>query len=498
MALALAIGAIGALAAPALAIEDDDAPLPTDPRVIEANSLLGEEAQRQHVIRLYGEALADDPENDTARMWLARVLSWDGQYDASLAHYERFLRRDSPPDWAAPERAAVLSWAGRYDEAEAAYQEILSRDPRNADAALGLAHVYQWSGRPRLAARAYERALELREDAGVRKELAALYGSRTNQGESSSHFFVDSDKFTLAQTTVKGEADLYFDTQILARSSYLYVGTDRDGDAEFDPLVDHDDSTQGVDAVVGLRHRFAKGVVASVMAGGRRWEGAPATALVEAEVEWTVHEGLSTGARLHYGDFLAGSQSIDAVLEGVDATTLRGWAWGSLHPMLAAYGYLETSFIGGDEQARGAETVGGEATLEASGTNNRLAWGASLDVTPWPELDVRFVLGSDFIRYRDESGIFYDPTFGYDGTVGLAGSHRFTDWLALDGEAMGGWGYSDQDGQDGDGPTYRVALGMALNVSRLWIKLHGQRSESRRSDTAYSTWGASLDMGMRF
>ncbi|MGH0033541.1 MAG: tetratricopeptide repeat protein [Myxococcota bacterium] len=490
--------AVVLLATAAGAIEDDDAPLPTDPRVIEANSLLGEESQRDHVIGLYGEVLAERPDDRTARMWLARVLSWDAQYDASLAHYEWFLRSPEPPDWAAPERAAVLSWAGRYEEAEIAYEELLARDPNDAAAALGLARVYQWSGRSREAAKAYERALAIQDDAGARTELEALYGSRETRGESTSRYFSDSDDFTLTETTIHGSSDLGFDTTLLGRTTYFYVATDRKGDREFDPLADEDESTQGFDAVAGVRHRFAQSVVASLLVGGRRWEGAPATALVEAQVEWTVTEQLATGFRVDYGDFLGRSHSIDAVLEGVEATTLRGWAWAQVHPMVSAYGFLETTFLENDQQTRQAEVAGEDAALRASGSNNRLSWGGDLAFAPFPKYDLRLVLGNGYSRYRDDSELFYDPSFEVDGTFGLAGSHQVTDWLAIDGEVFGGYGYSDQDGQDGEGPTYRVALGTALMLGGLRVDMRGERSESRRGDSSYETWGATLGMGMRF
>jgi tetratricopeptide (TPR) repeat protein len=489
----------------ARAIEDDDAPLPTDPRVIEANSLLGEDAQRQHVIRLYAEVLAENPENDTARMWLARVLSWDGQYDASLAHYERFLRREEPPDWAARERAAVLSWAGRYDEAEAAFQEILDRDPRNAAAMRGLARVYQWSGRNRDAARAYERALAIEEDAGARRDLESLYANRANQGESVSDFFTDSDDFVLSTTTVRGSADLDLSTRILARSSYSYVEMNRSGNPRFDPLSDEEDSTQGFDALVGIERNFGRGLVARVLAGGRRWDGAPSTALVEAELEWTVAEGLATGLSLDYGDFLSRSHSLDSVIEGVDAVTLRGWTWASLLPVLGVYGYAEGSFIGHDSQSRTELVDPAEAAfagetedvLDASGRNERVAWGVSFDVTPFPKLGVGLVLGADFSHYRDDSVLFYDPHFAADGTLALRGKHRFTEWLELEASVGGGYGYALQDGEKGDGFTYQISGGPTFTIGGLWVAARAARSVSQRA-TTYDTWGASLNMGMSF
>jgi len=487
------------LASASRAIEDDDAPLPTDPRVIEANSLLGNETQREHVIRLYRDVLAENPDDDTARMWLARVLSWDGRFDESLAHYARFLERADPPPWAAVERATVLSWAGRYGDAEAAFHEILARDPRNAQALRGLARVYQWSGRAQKAAGTYERSLAIEDDAEARRDLAGLRATRSTQGESGSDYFTDSDDFRMATFSVRGTSDIDLATQVIGRTGYTYVDAKRSGDPDANELAAGDGSTQSFDALVGIQRQLDHGFVARASVGGRRWESAPSTFLGEAAVDWTIADGLSTGVEFSYGDFLDRSHSLDAVLEGVDDLSVRGWSWAQLTPILAAYAYAETSFILNDEQLRTRTEAGQDVqVLEKSGSNQRVAWGISFDITPWKEADVRLSLATDYLRYRDASDLFYDPETSVDGTVVLAAAHRFADWFELSAEVAGGYGYSKQDGEAGEGPTYRVAGGPTLTFGKLWIRTQASRSESQRSDQVYSSWGAMLRVGMGF
>ena len=74
----------------------------------------------------YRDVLDEFPSHATARLWLARVLSWKGDHDESLAEYDRLLDLEPPADDIDVERAEVLSWSGRYDEALLAFDAILA------------------------------------------------------------------------------------------------------------------------------------------------------------------------------------------------------------------------------------------------------------------------------------------------------------------------------------------------------------------------------------
>lgn len=81
-----------------------------DPRMIEASSLLFDRASHDRAIELYREVLAGDPAHRMSRLWLARVLSWGGDYEESLAQYREIALRESDPPWAQKEAADVLTW----------------------------------------------------------------------------------------------------------------------------------------------------------------------------------------------------------------------------------------------------------------------------------------------------------------------------------------------------------------------------------------------------
>lgn len=76
--------------------------------------------------KLYLAYLSEHPGDMTARFKLARLLSWDGRYDKSLAQYERILR--SRPDDIQVRRhyAMVLIWAGRQADAIQQLQQTLA------------------------------------------------------------------------------------------------------------------------------------------------------------------------------------------------------------------------------------------------------------------------------------------------------------------------------------------------------------------------------------
>ena len=164
------LGLVSLIAAPDARTE----PLAEDPRLAEARALLADSSSYDEAVALYRAILDDTPGGeleDDARLWLARILSWQGEHDASLAHYAELTNRPRPAYDAEIEQAEVLSWAGRYDEAEAAFRALLEREPDDARATRGLARVYLWSERPELADAAFERALELQEDEEARSEL---------------------------------------------------------------------------------------------------------------------------------------------------------------------------------------------------------------------------------------------------------------------------------------------------------------------------------------
>lgn len=488
--LALAL-ALVASASPAVA-EPDATARPTDPRVIEANALLGDDAARERAIALYREVLADDPDHDLARMWLARVLSWEGRYDEALAHYDHFLARAEPPPWAALERAQVLSWAGRYDRAEAAFRDLLAADPEGAAALRGLAFVYQWSGREARAVDTFERALAVEDDPEARRALGELRARLGGRARSDARLFRDSDDFGLWSVGVDGSVDLGFRTRILGESRVAWVETQREDPAL--PTAGEAEDARAASAMLGVEQRLGSGWVARALVGGRRWtEAADDVLLVRGELETTFGERLAAGVRVEHGDFLARSYSLDAVLSDVRDTSVRGWLWAGLAPRLGLYAYSEGSFLDGRR------------------SNRRVAGGASLDFTPWPGRELRLSLSLDALHFDDRSSVYYDPILSLDSALGLAGSLPLAGWLDLEAVLATGYGFSREEQvfldpvtasrvaevTDAHGPTARVEGGPVLHLGSWSLSARASYSLSRRA-TEYTTWSAGLGLGRSF
>ena len=165
----------------------------TDQRIAEADNLLGDAASYPRAIALYREVLEETPDAISLRHKLARVLSWDRNFDASLEEYDRLVG-EGGVETARIERAEVLSWAARFDESEAAFRALLEEDPRDARAARGVARVLSWSGRRNKAARAYEEALSIEEDEPAREEWQRLLEGYRPALSSRTSYLVDSDQ----------------------------------------------------------------------------------------------------------------------------------------------------------------------------------------------------------------------------------------------------------------------------------------------------------------
>lgn len=95
---------------------------------------------------LYAAALARADSTPRALHRLALIRAWDGEYDASLALFDRLLA-DSPRNVEASlDRARVLSWRNDLDRAADAYLAVLGTDDDSREARLGLARVHSWGG----------------------------------------------------------------------------------------------------------------------------------------------------------------------------------------------------------------------------------------------------------------------------------------------------------------------------------------------------------------
>ncbi|HET9252873.1 MAG TPA: tetratricopeptide repeat protein [Candidatus Eisenbacteria bacterium] len=151
LALLVLIVALPLLATPA---HGQAAPSPFD----RARELIAEE-KRIEAIPLLEAELRERPDNEEARMLLARVLSWERQYDRSLAEYRILLEKRGDPRTRAA-YARVLAWSGRHDDAIREYRTAIAADSSNLETRVGYARALSWSGDLAGASAEYERILE--------------------------------------------------------------------------------------------------------------------------------------------------------------------------------------------------------------------------------------------------------------------------------------------------------------------------------------------------
>jgi hypothetical protein len=437
--------------------------------------MLGDRERYAEVVTLYREILADDPENDEARRWLARVLAWQGDHDGSLQEYEVLVGREPAIASDAVERAEVLSWAGRYGEARDAFGALLSDDPGDARAARGLARVHRWAGRPHLAKRAYQRALALEEDEEARDELQALNDLLSWKLSSDGDWGADSDGFGQLWASARADRDLDHRTRVHVTTRWTRIAHNRD---VAPPGLPRRAKLRGVDARIGVGRAIGEGITLRAELGGRHWDDAPDRFLGSLGGDAALPGGGVLGLLLSHGDFLDRSTSVDAVRAGLRDTTLRASHWQPLHARVSGFGWIEGSFI--------------------DDGNRRVASGLSVELAPWEEREIAFGLAANQLTFTEDSALYYDPEIDVSGTARVRASQPLAWGLAFDLSVEGGMGFARESEIEGFGATWGVTGGPTWSRdSGWWLSLRGRARRSQRA-TAYKSHGASFSLGRAF
>lgn len=161
--------------------------------------------QFDQAIPILQSELKGSPENDDARILLARVYSWTQRYDESLTEYRRLLQKN--PDNAAirADYARVLAWSGRHEDAIAEYRRALKTDPANQETRLGYARALAWGGDLAGASIEYDRLLAQNPNLGDawlgRASVARWRGAAT----ASDRFLESAERFRADSEGVDGE-----------------------------------------------------------------------------------------------------------------------------------------------------------------------------------------------------------------------------------------------------------------------------------------------------
>jgi tetratricopeptide (TPR) repeat protein len=128
-------------------------------RVDQARELIALE-RRTEAIPLLEAELKDRPQNDEARSILARVLSWERQYDRSLAEYRILLEHRGGDPMTRASYARVLAWSGRHEDAIREFRTAIAADSSNLETRVAYARALSWSGDLAGASAEYARILE--------------------------------------------------------------------------------------------------------------------------------------------------------------------------------------------------------------------------------------------------------------------------------------------------------------------------------------------------
>jgi tetratricopeptide (TPR) repeat protein len=137
---------------------------------------------------LLRQHLSTEPNDPEARVELARLLRYKGQFEESLAELDR---ADGPGrGWAAPLlRASLLSRLGRHDEAVSVQRYAIEHEGEHPRALLGLAHLLKTVGKIDEAADTSRRALTI--DPGLGEAWWTLSSLRTVE-------FTEADRAAMA------------------------------------------------------------------------------------------------------------------------------------------------------------------------------------------------------------------------------------------------------------------------------------------------------------
>ena len=173
--------------------------LSRDPLSVRANHRLGLLLSRvdkvDSALVLIRRARTVEPADAGLLLDEARLLSWAGRLNESIADYDVLLALDPNQREARLGRARVLVWAGRYAAADSAYASILAADSNDVDALLGLARLRHDQGRQRSAAEQVSRVLSLdpesRDAATLERQIRAAQRPRVDLGSSMNQ---DSDR----------------------------------------------------------------------------------------------------------------------------------------------------------------------------------------------------------------------------------------------------------------------------------------------------------------
>jgi YaiO family outer membrane protein len=134
------------------------------------------------------------PKDTAAKVWLARLQSWEHRYASAEFNYRSVLRTEPDNEEAALGLAQVQMWRGDYSGADQTLDKILSVDPRNTDALTDKARLALWQDDPDSAETLASLGLAVSPGDASLRRLAASAMSRTAT-ELSAGYMIEGFNF---------------------------------------------------------------------------------------------------------------------------------------------------------------------------------------------------------------------------------------------------------------------------------------------------------------
>ncbi|MFQ5818104.1 MAG: tetratricopeptide repeat protein [Terriglobia bacterium] len=115
----------------------------------------------EQALAIWRRLAAENPHDYEARVWVARLLSWQGQQSAAEEVYRGVLREAPNNLAAALGLVDVVSWQGRTGEAKSHLRRLQAQHRSNPEVLLRLGRISRWQGQRQEALSYYQEVLRV-------------------------------------------------------------------------------------------------------------------------------------------------------------------------------------------------------------------------------------------------------------------------------------------------------------------------------------------------
>lgn len=331
-------------------------------------------------LEIFRQLAQRNPQDFEARVWAARVESWQGNLRLAEQHYQEVLRDDPGNLEAELGLVDVLSWQGHYQEAGRRLGSLQAEHPENVAILLRQGRLARWQGRRGEALRTFKAVLVLEPDNQQAQQAIEALQWETHYQLAAGYFF---EEFDFAGNTHGQFVE------------FLYHDLDRLwllGRFEFQNKFDENNTRY----TLGSTYRFFRSTWVRAQVGlAPPGDSVIANQDYTLEVTQELHPAISVGAAYRFLDF----RSADVQL----LTGLANW-----HPRPDLHLYILYSPARTDFESPRTHVWNHNG-------GGRLVWDAHRKVSPY----VSFSVGSESFTglTADQLGAFAAQTYGAGAEV---------------------------------------------------------------------------------